>query len=549
MGIYEANFFRPGSACARAETEHDPLNHPHRLFLTAPVWGRLTCIVLLLTLLCGSVQAAQELLWFEEGRPRGLALQAAGILAGAESEGLDPAAYNATDLGTALAAAGRQAPLAEEEALRLDAALTAAMERYISDLHYGQVDPRAIRENYSPSPDTYDPAAVLREAVRSNSLLQAVAEAVPPFPLYRELRSALGQYRRLVRDADRTPLWESSLPPLPGNKLELGQTWTGLPMVIRRLVALGDRPEDFFISTTYSEDVVKGVMAFQERHGLEPDGVVGRLTAAALDVPPAARVRQIELTMERLRWTPIMHAPRTIVVNVPDNYLEAYEMRDGKVELKTRMRVITGKAPKNRTPIFDLEMRSIEFSPYWNVPYSIASKELVPELRKYPAHFHKQNLEFVAGGTVITEFSFDALDAVLRGEMRIRQRPGPKNAMGLIKFIMPNKDHIFLHYTSAPRLFERYRRDLSHGCVRVQKPVELARFVLKYAPEWDEARIEELMNAGEASFHNLDETVRVVIAYKTVKVGNDGKVHFFADVYGQDTLLDQALRGGSGVVN
>jgi len=194
-------------------------------------------------------------------------------------------------------------------------------------------------------------------------------------------------------------------------------------------------------------------------------------------------------------------------------------------------------------------MRSIEFSPYWNVPYSIASKELVPELRKYPAHFHKQNLEFVAGGTVITEFSFDALDAVLRGEMRIRQRPGPKNAMGLIKFIMPNKDHIFLHYTSAPRLFERYRRDLSHGCVRVQKPVELARFVLKYAPEWDEARIEELMNAGEASFHNLDETVRVVIAYKTVKVGNDGKVHFFADVYGQDTLLDQALRGGSGVVN
>jgi murein L,D-transpeptidase YcbB/YkuD len=527
------------------------LNHSFRLPLTATasIRGGLPCIVLLLTLLCGSAHSAQDLLWFEEGRPRGQALQAVTILAGAETEGLDPAAYNATGLRLALVAASRDAHVPEDETVLLDAALTAAMERYISDLHYGQVDPRLIQENYTSSPGIYDPAAVLREAVRTNSLLQAVSEAVPPFPLYRELRSALAQYRRLALDADRMPLWDSPLPPLPGKKLELGQTWTGLPMIIRRLVALGDLPGDFFISTTYSEDVVKGVMAFQERHGLDPDGVVGRLTAAALDVPPAARVRQIELTMERLRWTPIMHAPRTIVVNVPDNYLEAYEVRDGKVELKTRMRVITGKAPKNRTPIFDLEMRSIEFSPYWNVPYSIASQEIVPEMRKYPAHFHQQNLEFVAGNKVITEFSFDNLDAVLRGEMRIRQRPGPKNAMGLIKFIMPNKDHIFLHYTSAPRLFERYRRDLSHGCVRVQKPVELARFVLNYAPEWDEERIEELMNAGEASFLKLDETVRVVIAYKTVKVGNDGKVHFFADVYGQDTLLDRALRGGPDMVN
>jgi len=506
-------------------------------------------VALLAALLYAGAATAAGLLWFEDGRPAGVALQAVGILAHAEADGLDPANYNATGLGLALAEAGRGNVGTDDQVRSLDQALTVAMKRYISDLHYGQVDPRRIRENYMTRPDTFDPGAVLEEAVRGNRLLEAVAEAVPPFPLYRELRSALGQYRRLARDTDRTPLWHSPLPSLPGRKLELGQNWSGLPVLIQRLTALGDMPQDSFVSTTYSADVVKGVMAFQERHGLEPDGVVGPMTVAALDVSPAARVRQIELTMERLRWTPIMHAPRTIVVNVPDNYLEAYEVHNGSVELKTRMRVITGKAPKNRTPIFDLEMRSIEFAPYWNVPYSIASKELVPELRKYPAHFARQNLEFVSGRTVVPEFSFEALDAVMRGDMRIRQRPGPKNAMGLIKFIMPNKDNIFLHYTSTPRLFERYRRDLSHGCVRVQKPLELARFVLHDDPEWDDTRIREAMDAGESTFLDLDETVRVVIAYKTVKVSNDGQIHFFADVYGQDRLLDQALRGGGDRLN
>jgi murein L,D-transpeptidase YcbB/YkuD len=317
-------------------------------------------------------------------------------------------------------------------------------------------------------------------------------------------------------------------------------------MLIQRLIALGDMPAESFISTVYSPEAAEGVMAFQERHGLEPDGVIGRQTVAALDVSPASRVRQIELTMERLRWTPLLQAPRVIVVNVPENYLEAYEVRGDEIELKARMRVITGTAPDNRTPIFDLEMTAIEFSPYWNVPYSIASKELVPELRKYPARFEKQELEFVAGSRVIPEFSFESLDAVMRGEMRIRQRPGPKNAMGLVKFIMPNKDNIFLHYTASPRLFERYRRDLSHGCVRVQKPVELAKFVLDNEPEWDEARIVEAMEAGESMTLNLREPVRVVIAYKTVRVRDDGQVQFFADVYGQDRLLDKALQKPAG---
>lgn len=509
----------------------------------------LPCALALTLLLCTAALAADGLLWFDQGRPTEQARQAVGILAHAEDEGLDPANYGAGRLGLAVAAADRDPVWTGEALAGLDRDLTAAMRRYLSDLHFGQVDPRLISENYSSAVRVFDADKTLEDAVRRNRLIEAVAHAAPPFPLYAELRRALAQYRRLAADTAQTPLWKTKLPPLPDKKVELGQSYEGLPMIIQRLVALGDMPAESFVSTKYSPETAEGVMAFQERHGLEPDGVIGRQTIAALDVSPAARVRQIELTMERLRWTPLLQAPRVIVVNVPENYLEAYEVRGDSIEVKARMKVITGTAPDNRTPIFDLEMRAIEFSPYWNVPYSIASKELVPELRKYPAHFDRQGFEFVAGGTAIREFSYASLDAVMRGEMRIRQRSGPKNAMGPIKFVMPNKDNIYLHYTASPRLFERHRRNLSHGCVRVEKPMELAKFVLQGEPQWDEARIQAAMDSGQSTTLNLRETVRVVIAYKTVKVRNDGQVYFFADVYGQDRLLDRVLSGSGDRVN
>lgn len=509
----------------------------------------LPCALALTLFLCTAALAGDAPLWFDHGRPNEQAHQAVDILAHAAAEGLNPANYDAKALGPAVAAADQGEPLAPEARAALDKALTAAMRKYLSDLHYGQVDPRLISENYSPASGAFDPAKVLAAAVRSNRLVEASAQAAPPFPLYAELRQALAQYRKLAADTAQTPLWKTKLPPLPDKKLELGQIYEGLPMLIQRLEALGDLPGESFVSTQYSGDVAKGVMAFQERHGLEPDGVIGRQTIAALDVSPAGRVRQIELTMERLRWTPLLKSPRVIVVNVPENYLEAYEVKGGEIELKTRMRVITGTAPDNRTPIVDLEMTAIEFSPYWNVPYSIASKELVPELREYPNRFDRQGFEFVSGDGVIKEFSYASLDAVMRGEMRIRQRSGPKNSMGPIKFVMPNKDSIYLHYTASPRLFERYRRDLSHGCVRVEQPVELAKFVLQNQPEWDEARIRAAMDSGEAYTLSLRSPVRVVIAYKTVRVRDDGQIQFFADVYGQDRLLDRALRGTLDTVN
>ncbi|WP_308240079.1 L,D-transpeptidase family protein [Candidatus Accumulibacter contiguus] len=222
--------------------------------------------------------------------------------------------------------------------------------------------------------------------------------------------------------------------------------------------------------------------------------------------------------------------------------LSGYHVRDGRIEIKTAMKVIVGTARKSPTPLFDAEMRFIEFSPYWNVPPSIARSETLPRLRSDPGYFDRQGFEFVdSEGRVISGFSGANLDAVQRGQMRIRQKPGAGNALGDIKFVFPNKDNIYLHHTPTPQLFKRDRRDFSHGCIRVEAPVALAKFVLADAPEWSEARIVQAMRKGKSTTIRLQEELPVVIAYHTAVV-RDGRVYFFPDIYRQDPLLDAVLR-------
>jgi len=186
-------------------------------------------------------------------------------------------------------------------------------------------------------------------------------------------------------------------------------------------------------------------------------------------------------------------------------------------------------------------MRFIEFSPYWNVPPSIARAEIVPRLRRDPGYLAREEMEFVSGGRVDRTVSAGLLAAVLAGKSRIRQRPGPKNALGDIKFVFPNRDNIYLHHTPAIALFERDRRDFSHGCIRVEQPVALAQFVLRNMPEWTEDRIRKAMGRGESATLKLTEPVPVLIAYGTALV-KEGRTFFFEDIYGLDRLLDDALR-------
>jgi len=488
--------------------------------------------------------ADDSLLWFRDDRPGSEAFEAVAILADAATEGLSPRKYGAAALGQALEASQGPEALPLGVIMRLEQDLTEAMVRYFRDLHFGQIDPRQIQENFTPpAPDRFDPLTHLQRAVQEQRLREAVREAAPQVPLYGRLREALVQYRQLAEDPVFSQLWQSSLPPLPNGKLEIGESYAGMPLVVLRLIALGDLPRETVMTERYEGHIVKGIMDFQVRHGLEPDGVIGRKTYAQLGVTPSGRVRQIELSMERLRWTPLLHAPRMIAVNIPEHVLEAYEIQNGTVQVQTTMRVIIGSALNTRTPLFDGRMRSIEFSPYWNVPLSIARSEVVPKILRDPSYFVRQGFELVAAdGQIITTLSMNDLEAVRSGQMRIRQRPGPKNALGDIKFIFPNKDSIFLHHTPTTHLFEKQRRDLSHGCIRVEDPVGLAKFVLQHDQVWGEERIREAMSAGVSTTLRLREPLQVVLAYNTVQVKSGGRVHFFQDIYGQDKLLDRALR-------
>jgi murein L,D-transpeptidase YcbB/YkuD len=501
----------------------------------------------LLLALCLPARAAigAELPWFDGQRPAAAARQAVELLLDAPTHGLAAHDYAAQPLQQAVGRAAQGPPLDAAARERLAQGLTTAMRRYLADLHDGRVDPRQIHHDFNVSRRVrFDAAAQLQAALQRGDLHAAVRAAVPPLSQYAQLRDALARYRELAGHA----AWREALPPLhpasprtPG-KLEPGQAYAGLRLLAERLIALGDLPTGTPLPPRYQGALVDGVRAFQRRHGLAADGVVGRATLAHLQVMPSARVRQIELALERLRWTPLLQGPRMVLINIPEFVLRAYEVRDGRIAVRVQMKVIVGKAFETDTPLFDEDMRSIEFSPYWNVPPSIARAETVPRLRRDPGFFDSQGLEFVApDGQVLGTLTAQNLDAVIAGSLRIRQRPGPANALGDIKFVFPNRQSIYLHHTPATGLFARERRDLSHGCIRVEFPVALAGFVLQGMAGWDEARIREAMQAGRSTTLRLAEPLPVLIAYGTALV-KDARVHFFDDIYGLDPVLDAALR-------
>lgn len=479
--------------------------------------------------------------WFAGGRPTAEAIEAVRMLEMAATDGLNPADYSASALAQAVNQAARaaQPPLAPERQAALAGLLTQAFEHFVSDLHSGRVAPRDVHAAFAPAAKLLDPRSYVRDAVASHRLTAAVRAAAPQLPLYDNLRQALTRYRLLASD----PALQGPLAPLPGSKLTPGQDYAGLAGLAQKLIALGDMAPDAPVPARFDAALVDGVKAFQARHGLQADGIVGKGTYAQLNVTMAARVRQIELTLERLRWTPLLLGQRMVVVNVPEFVLRAYEVNDGRIEVKATMNVIVGKALDTRTPLFFQDMSLIEFSPYWNIPPSIAKAETVPKLRRDPSHFNQEGLEFVAAnGQVDRALSEGNLAAVLAGKMRIRQRPGPRNALGDIKFIFPNTDNIYLHHTPAPQLFKRDRRDFSHGCIRIEDPVALARFVLQEQPAWNEERIRAAMQSGTSKTIRVQPSLPVVIAYATAMAGGDGKVHFFADIYGHDKVLDAALK-------
>ncbi len=381
--------------------------------------------------------------------------------------------------------------------------------------------------------------------IQSQDVDAVIAKAEPPYSGYRRVKAALATYRKLAEEGDGEPL------PIPEKAVRPGKPYPQVANLIRRLRQLGDCPASGSDASAnaaiYEGAVVDAVKHFQDRHGIEPDGVLGKGTIAALNVPLSVRVRQLELTLERYRWMPPHFPEPPLIVNIPEFQLRTFHWEPAGLRGHLMMNVVVGKAYHHHTPVFADNMRYVVFRPYWNVPPSIQRSELVPKIRRDRNYLAEKGFEVTTTrGEVVTDGAVtdEVLSGLAAGALSIRQKPGPKNALGLIKFIFPNSYNVYLHSTPAPELFSRARRDFSHGCIRVEDPVGLAAWVLRDKPEWTVDRIRAVMNGDQTVQVNLDKPIPVLILYATALVEEDGEVYFFDDIYGYDAELEAVLAAG-----
>jgi murein L,D-transpeptidase YcbB/YkuD len=277
----------------------------------------------------------------------------------------------------------------------------------------------------------------------------------------------------------------------------------------------------------FDAQLARALKRFKARHGLHADAVLDKPTIAALNAPVEERIRQLELNLERWRWLPRQRGDRYVLVNVPSFELRAYE--HGREALQ--MRVVTGDADETPTPIFSEPMQYVVFSPYWNIPENILREETLPRVARDHDFLERNNIEVVGTSGTLDPGEIDWSDESITSNLRFRQRPGPDNALGLVKFIFPNHFNIYLHDTPTDRLFARPHRAFSHGCIRIENPVGLAEYVLRDQPQWTAQRITTAMNAGHEQHVKLKQPLPVHIGYWTAWVEPDGSVTYTDDPY------------------
>ncbi len=490
-------------------------------------------------------RAAWRPLWLRGTRPTEAATQLIAHLAGADSLGLEPADYDAEWLDRAARKllAERGTPTLDELA-RFDLGLSVAAVRFVSALHRGRVSPRVVyAELFIPRASLAVEMAVdsLRDDKQQGSILERLQ---PRFLHYHLLKNGLARYRALERDTSLVPLLGLPRIVKPGMRLHAE---TRLRLLLE---ATGDlaRPahRSAAADTVYTAELVAGVKQFQVRQGIEPDGVIGPATAARLNRPFVQRVRQIELALERFRWLPASFARPPIIVNIPAFRLYAFRGSIDREDDMLAMDVVVGDAFDTHTPVFAAEMRYLIFRPFWEVPESIMKAELGPKALSDPEFLKQEAMVLVSGESDRAPVLPATPENLARigKDLRVRQLPGPQNALGLVKFILPNAHNVYLHDTAAKGLFSSSRRDFSHGCIRLSDPVALVAHVLRDQPDWSVERIRAAMEGEDNTRVNVSLPVPVLIVYATAITRENGEVYFYSDIYGLDKELDQLLEKG-----
>ena len=511
-------------------------------------------------------------LWIGTDGPSTQAFEMIEIIRHSSNEALDPNYYNISEIESTLIRIEQDRnsgnsyeaqDLAELELLLSNSFLT-----YAHDLHYGRVRAEQINLELSTRERPVNLSNLLVTAIETNQVQGTLDGLLPKYPMYAKLRISLKEYREIAANGG----WQ----PVPyGDKFKKGARGQRVLALSKRLKVTGELDSSIAESDLFDETLDQAVRKYQQRNGLYVDGVVGKATIEALNVPVEERVSQIELTMERWRLLPQYLGDRYVLVNIANFHLYGIENNYDSIN----MRIVVGK-PRWNTPMFSEEMTHLIVNPYWNIPPSIFRDDIAPKIKQDPEYLAKRSIDalglkapekIVVEETEVVEVE-DNLEStevtdenntegkklsqveiqnkqaqkeyaskVLSGKYRLRQNPGPGNPLGRIKFLFPNKHSVYLHDTPNRGFFKRAQRNFSHGCIRVEKPLELAEFVLSSNPNWTQSTVQSTINRGRTKTVHLDQTIPVYILYFTAWVDNEGYVNFHKDVYGLDKTLHNAL--------
>ena len=479
-----------------------------------------------------------SLVWIQNGRVRSQGLAVIDLLKNANAKGLEPEDYDGPRWQSRLLNL-TQSP-SEQRLASFDTALTVSLMRYIRAVHCGRVSPKEFKFQLDVEGSPLPLAEFIQTHVlNASDPTTEIQKLEPPFPGYRKLLALLPEYEEYAKKDDGQKLQTASKTVLPG------QPYSSLARLGWFLQVVGDIPATTQLDPNeriYEGALVEGVKHYQSRHGESPTGKLDARTIDELNTPAPVRIRQIKLTLERWRWVPHSFPQPPVVVNLPEYRLRAMNP-DGTVAFYKN--VIIGKAYGHKSPVFEKEIQYVVFRPYWEVTPSIQRSEIVPHIQKDPNYIAKHNFEVVTPkGEVVTDdqVSPEVLAGIKSGHLMVRQKPGPTNSLGLVKIIFPNPENVYLHGTDVPGLFSQDIRDLSHGCIRVENPADLAAWVLRNNPGWDLERVKATMNGDKDNLQvNLVNRIPVLIVYGTATVNEENQIRFFDDIYGYDTELENAL--------
>ena len=447
-------------------------------------------------------------------------------------DGLLPDDYHRRQLQALSEQIHAQSPPDPQLLAQRDLLMTDALILLAYHLQVGKVDPVRLDPNWNMSPQngTGNPVILIQDAIDSGSIYQFIADIRPRDEYYNYLKASLSKYRSIQNGGS----WQ----PMPkGPTLKKGIENGRVDLLRRRLMATGDLVSTPGGSTTlFDDDLAKAVEHFQRRRGLKPDGIVGKNTIKALNVSVQVIIDQIRINLERIRWVMNEDLTEFIFVNIPD--FRMYYVRDEKIKWSTRAQV--GK-PFRQTPVFKAQMTYLDFNPTWTIPPTILAQDILPAVIRDPNYLSQRNIQVVdKKGKEIKARSIDWSQYSGKNfPYQLRQKPGPNNALGRVKFMFPNKHAVYLHDTPSKNLFESESRAFSSGCIRIENPLELAQLLL--GKGWDDERIQQIIKSKKTRTVKLPRPVPVILFYLTALPAMDGEFQALKDIYNRDQAVLEEL--------